>query len=65
MTFTADIIALNTIQAGESVGYGSTFVAQTNHHAVSYCYSLLVMVMVIHAPSQNKTTSMLMVKQAV
>ncbi len=27
MTFTAEIIALNTIQAGESVGYGSTFIA--------------------------------------
>lgn len=27
MTFTAEVIALNTIQAGESVGYGSTFVA--------------------------------------
>ena len=30
MTFTAEIIALNTIQAGESVGYGSTFVADNN-----------------------------------
>ncbi|RKG34031.1 alanine racemase [Acinetobacter tianfuensis] len=30
MTFTAEIIALNTIQAGESVGYGSTFVAEQN-----------------------------------
>ena len=28
MTFTAEIIALNEIQAGESVGYGSTFVAE-------------------------------------
>lgn len=28
MTFTAEIIALNTIQAGESVGYGSTFIAE-------------------------------------
>ncbi|WP_180040366.1 alanine racemase [Acinetobacter sp. YH12218] len=28
MTFTAEVIALNTIQAGESVGYGSTFVAE-------------------------------------
>ena len=27
MTFTAEVIALNSIQAGESVGYGSTFVA--------------------------------------
>ena len=27
MTFTAEIIALNTIQAGEGVGYGSHFVA--------------------------------------
>ena len=27
MTFTAEIIALKTIQAGESVGYGSTFIA--------------------------------------
>ncbi|WP_089605564.1 alanine racemase [Acinetobacter piscicola] len=27
MTFTAEIIALNHIQAGESVGYGSTFIA--------------------------------------
>lgn len=27
MTFTAEIIALNTIQAGESVGYGSTYIA--------------------------------------
>ncbi len=27
MTFTAEIIALNTIQASESVGYGSTFIA--------------------------------------
>ena len=27
MTFSAEVIALNTIQAGESVGYGSTFVA--------------------------------------
>lgn len=27
MTFTAEIIALNTIQAGEAVGYGSLFVA--------------------------------------
>ena len=27
MTFTAEIIALNTIQAGESVGYGSAFIA--------------------------------------
>lgn len=27
MTFTAEIIALNHIEAGESVGYGSTFVA--------------------------------------
>ena len=27
MTFTAEVIALNTIQAGESVGYGSTFIA--------------------------------------
>ena len=27
MTFTAEVIALNTIQAGESVGYGSTFTA--------------------------------------
>ncbi|RGD93441.1 MULTISPECIES: alanine racemase [unclassified Acinetobacter] len=27
MTFTAEIIALNTIQAGEAVGYGSHFVA--------------------------------------
>lgn len=27
MTFSAEIIALNTIQAGESVGYGSLFVA--------------------------------------
>ena len=27
MTFTAEIIALNTVQAGESVGYGSTFIA--------------------------------------
>ncbi|AYA01993.1 alanine racemase [Acinetobacter sp. WCHAc010034] len=27
MTFTAEIIALNSIQAGEAVGYGSTFVA--------------------------------------
>lgn len=26
MTFTAKIIALNTIQAGESIGYGSTFI---------------------------------------
>ena len=30
MTFTAEIIALNDIQAGESVGYGSTFVAEKN-----------------------------------
>nr|WP_174506137.1 alanine racemase [Acinetobacter sp. Marseille-Q1620] len=29
MTFTAEIIALNHIQAGESVGYGSTFTAET------------------------------------
>ncbi len=28
MTFTAEIIALNTIQVGESVGYGSTFIAE-------------------------------------
>jgi alanine racemase len=28
MTFTAEIIALNHIQAGESVGYGSTFTAE-------------------------------------
>ena len=28
MTFTAEIIALNHIQAGESVGYGSTFIAE-------------------------------------
>ncbi|WP_407411440.1 alanine racemase [Acinetobacter sp.] len=28
MRFTAQIIALNSIQAGESVGYGSTFVAE-------------------------------------
>ncbi|WP_180109238.1 MULTISPECIES: alanine racemase [unclassified Acinetobacter] len=28
MTFTAEVIALNSIQAGESVGYGSTFVAE-------------------------------------
>ncbi|MDA3442536.1 alanine racemase [Acinetobacter bereziniae] len=28
MTFTAEIIALNHIQAGESVGYGSTFVSE-------------------------------------
>lgn len=28
MRFTAEIIALNNIQAGESVGYGSTFVAE-------------------------------------
>lgn len=28
MRFTAEIIALNSIQAGESVGYGSTFVAE-------------------------------------
>ena len=28
MRFTAEIIALNSIQAGESVGYGSTFVAK-------------------------------------
>ena len=27
MTFTAEVIALNTIQTGESVGYGSTFIA--------------------------------------
>ena len=27
MTFTAEIIALNTIQVGESVGYGSAFIA--------------------------------------
>ena len=27
MTFTAEIIALNTIQSGESVGYGSTYIA--------------------------------------
>ena len=27
MTFAAEVIALNTIQAGESVGYGSTFTA--------------------------------------
>lgn len=27
MTFTAEVIALNTIQADESVGYGSTFIA--------------------------------------
>ena len=30
MTFTAEIIALNDIQTGESVGYGSTFVAEKN-----------------------------------
>lgn len=30
MTFTAEIIALNSIQAGESVGYGSTFIAETD-----------------------------------
>ena len=29
MKFTAEIIALNDIQAGESVGYGSTFIAST------------------------------------
>ena len=28
MTFTAEIIALNTIQAGEAVGYGSLYVAE-------------------------------------
>ena len=28
MTFTAEIIALNHIQTGESVGYGSTFIAE-------------------------------------
>ncbi|WP_298141389.1 alanine racemase [uncultured Acinetobacter sp.] len=28
MRFTAEIIALNSIQAGESVGYGSTFIAE-------------------------------------
>lgn len=28
MTFTAEIIALNEIQAGEHVGYGSTFTAE-------------------------------------
>lgn len=28
MTFTAEIIALNHIQAGESVGYGSTFISE-------------------------------------
>ncbi|WP_348398790.1 alanine racemase C-terminal domain-containing protein, partial [Streptococcus pneumoniae] len=28
MTFTAEIIALNHIEAGEHVGYGSTFCAQ-------------------------------------
>ena len=30
MTFTAEIIALNSIQTGESVGYGSTFTAEKN-----------------------------------
>lgn len=30
MTFSAEIIALNSILAGESVGYGSTFVANQN-----------------------------------
>ncbi|PWF33453.1 alanine racemase, partial [Yersinia pestis] len=30
MTFTAEIIALNEIQAGEHVGYGSTFTADQN-----------------------------------
>ena len=30
MTFTAEIIALNHIQAGEHVGYGSTFTAEKN-----------------------------------
>ena len=30
MTFTAEIIALNQIQAGEDVGYGSTFKAEKN-----------------------------------
>jgi alanine racemase len=30
MTFTAEVIALNTIQTGEHVGYGSTFTAQKN-----------------------------------
>ncbi|WP_374571116.1 alanine racemase [Acinetobacter sp.] len=30
MTFTAEIIALNSIQAGEAVGYGSAFVADQN-----------------------------------
>ena len=28
MTFTAEIIALNTIQAGEAVGYGSLYIAE-------------------------------------
>ena len=28
MSFTAEIIALNHIQAGESIGYGSTFVSK-------------------------------------
>lgn len=28
MSFTAEVIALNHIQAGEHVGYGSTFCAQ-------------------------------------
>jgi alanine racemase len=28
MTFTAEIIALNSIKSGESVGYGSTFIAK-------------------------------------
>ena len=30
MTFSAEVIALNHIQAGEQVGYGSTFTAQQN-----------------------------------
>ena len=30
MTFTSEIIALNSIKAGESVGYGSTFIAKND-----------------------------------
>ncbi len=57
MTFTAEIIALNHIEAGEHVGYGSTFVL--NRLWISPLF-LLAMVMVIQELMLSKILSLLM-----
>ena len=57
MTFTAEIIALNHIEAGEHVGYGSTFCAQ---QAMDIAIVSVAMVMVIQELMLSKILSLLM-----